>query len=166
MPKSSRKTMRTGRSSSPSDSGRSSRSSSSRRTGRRATTRAPDVFPPKPRVGHPNRTPKPELRAKLLAPALARIGTHIANISEVIPQSHYLVMAVNKKNQPVAYCLKATAVSGSRATFYMRDSRTAGHTLSAGTLAASPLHIYAITPELIANLEAEGMWFVENEYDY
>jgi len=159
--------MRTGRSSSASDSGRSSRSaSSSRSTGRRTTTRAPDVFPPKPRVGHPNRTPKPELRAKLLAPVLARIGTHIANISEVTPQSHYLVMAVNKKNQPVAYCLKATAVSGSRATFYMRDYRTAGHTLSAGTLEASPLHIYAITPELIANLQAEGMWFVENEYDY
>ena len=170
MPKSSRRTMRTGRSSSASDSGRSSSSSrsasSSRRTGRRATARTAQVFPPKPRPGHPNRTPKPELRAKLLAPVLARIGTHIANISEVTPQSHYLVMAVNKKNQPVAYCLKATAVSDSRATFYMRDSRTAGHTLSAGTLEASPVHIYAITPELIANLEAEGMWFVENEYDY
>ena len=163
--------MRTGRSSSASDSGRSSRSSSRssgspRRTGRRTTSRAAEVFPPKPRVGHPNQTPKPELRAKLLAPVLARVGTHISDISEVIPQSHYLVMASNRKNQPAAYCLKATAVSGDRATFYMRDFREAGHTLRAGTLSGSPAHIYAITPELKASLQTEGMWFVDGEYDY
>jgi len=106
------------------------------------------------------------LRAKLLAPVLARIGTHIADISEVTPQNHYLVMATNRKNQLAAYCLKATSVSGDRATFYMRDFRAAGHTLRAGSLSGSPASIYAITPELKASLQTEGMWFVEGEYDY
>jgi hypothetical protein len=75
-------------------------------------------------------------------------------------------MAANKKNQLSAYCLKATAVSGDRATFYMRNIRTARHTFRASTLTGSPASIYAITPELKASLQTEGMWFVEGEYDY
>lgn len=175
MPKSSRRTMK--RSSSGSDSewsgsSKSSRSSSSSRR-RRATgarsrrstaARTAEVFPPKPRIGHPNQLPKPELRAKLMAPVLARVGTTISSVSEVTPNTRYLVMTTNRKNQSVAYCLKATGTSGESATFYMRDFRNAGFGVGAGEVRATAAHVYKITPELKSSLEAEGMWFNENEY--
>jgi len=173
MPKSSRRTMKRSSSGSDSDwsgsskSSKSSNSSSSSRR-RRATgarsRRTTEVFPPKPRIGHPNQLPKPELRAKLMAPVLARIGTTISSISEVTPETRYLVMATNRKNQPVAYCLKATGTVGNKGKFYMRDFRNAGFGVGAGELIAGTAHIYKITPELKSSLEAEGMWFNENEY--
>jgi len=170
MPKSSRRTMKRSSSGSDSDwsgSSKSSRSSSSSRR-RRATgarsRRTVEVFPHKPRVGHPNQLPKPELRAKLMAPVLARVGTTISSISEVTPETRYLVMAINRKNQPVAYCLKATGTVGNKGKFYMRDFRSAGFGVGAGELIAGTAHIYKITPELKSSLEAEGMWFNENEY--
>ena len=175
MPKSSRRTMKRSSSGSDSDwsgSSKSSKSSSSSRrrlaTGARSrrttAARTAEVFPPKPRVGHPNQLPKPELRAKLMAPVLTRVGTTISSISEVTPETRYLVMATNRKNQPVAYCLKATGTVGNKGKFYMRDSRSAGFGVGAGELIAGTAHIYKITPELKSSLEAEGMWFNENEY--
>ena len=170
MPKSSRRTMKRSSSGSDSDwsgSSKSSRSSSSSRR-RRATgarsRRTVEVFPPKPRIGHPNQLPKPELRAKLMAPVLSRVGTTISSISEVTPNTRYLVMTTNRKNQSVAYCLKATGSSGDSATFYMRDFRNASFGVGAGEVRATAAHVYKITPELKSNLEAEGMWFNENEY--
>jgi len=159
---------RSGSSGSDSDWSGSSRSSSSSRrrraTAARSRAKSPEVFPPKPRVGHPNQLPKPELRAKLMAPVLARVGTTISSISEVKPETRYLVIASNRKRQPAAYCLKATGTVGDKAKFYMRDFRSAGFGLGAGELITSAAHIYKITPELKSSLEAEGMWFDENEY--
>ena len=169
MPKSSRRTMkRTSSSGSDSDWSASSKSSSSSRrrraTAARSRAKSPEVFPPKPRVGHPNQLPKPELRAKLMAPVLARVGSSISNVSEVTPDTRYLVMSSNRKNQPAAYCLKATGTVGDKAKFYMRDFRNAGFGLGAGEVRASAAHVYKITPELKSSLDAEGMWFDENEY--
>lgn len=170
MEKLSRKTMRAGRYRSDSDYSGSSRSSSASSSGkkgrsRKATTaKRADMFPPKPSPRHPNQMPKPELRAKMLAVVLARDGTKIADISEVMVDEHYLVMAKNRKNQLVAYCLKATNVSGNKASFYMRDFRSAGYGYAPGSLMASRAHIYKITPELMNVLETEGMWFNKEEY--
>ncbi len=167
MPKSSGKTMKTGRSGSDSDYSGSSRSSSSGKKGRsrKATTaKRADVFPPRPSPGHPNQMPKPELRAKMLAAVLARDGTRVANVSEVTVDTYYLVIAKNRKNQLVAYCLKATGVSGNKASFYMRDFRAAGFGYKPASLMATASFIYKITPELMATLEAGGMWFNEGEY--
>jgi hypothetical protein len=167
MPKSSGKTMKTGRSESDSDYSGSSRSSSSGKKGRsrKATTgKRADVFPPRPSPGHPNQMPKPELRAKMLAAVLAREGTRVSNVSEVAVDTYYLVIAKNRKNQPVAYCLKATGVSGNKASFYMRDFRSAGFGYKPASLMATATFIYKITPELMATLEAGGMWFNEGEY--
>jgi hypothetical protein len=99
-----------------------------------------------------------------MAPVLARVGSTISSISEVTPETRYLVMATNRKNQPVAYCLKATGTVGNKGKFYMRDFRSAGFGVGAGELIAGTAHIYKITPELKSSLEAEGMWFNENEY--
>jgi hypothetical protein len=99
-----------------------------------------------------------------MAPVLARVGTTISSISEVKPETRYLVIASNRKRQPAAYCLKATGTVGDKAKFYMRDFRSAGFGLGAGELITSTAHIYKITPELKSSLEAEGMWFDENEY--
>ena len=85
-------------------------------------------------------------------------------MSEVTPDTRYLVMSSNRKNQPAAYCLKATGTVGDKAKFYMRDFRNAGFGLGAGEVRASAAHVYKITPELKSSLEAEGMWFDENEY--
>lgn len=170
MPKTSGKTMKTGRSGSDSDHSGSSRSSSSGKKGRsrKATAAKPtkraEVFPPRPSPGHPNQMPKPELRAKMLAAVLAREGTRVANVSEVEVDTYYLVIAKNRKDQQVAYCLKATGVSGNKASFYMRDFRAAGFGYKPASLMAPASFIYKITPELMATLEAGGMWFNEEEY--
>jgi hypothetical protein len=162
--------MRRGRSSSGSDSDWTGSSKSSSSSGKRATARsrrstATEVFPPKPRAGHPNQLPKPELRAKLLAPVLRSVGTSISNISDVVVGNYYLVVAKNRKGQPAAYCVKATEVSGANASFYFRDFRGAGFGTRPGTITGSASNIYKVTDGLTSSLEAEGMWFNEREYD-